>query len=113
MKKIRTIRELLIILLEFYKSCDNRQQYGLCYCVSALGYYRSALGNSPSHPLTPKLISDKEAVILLNFIYLNRPKKGKKFFCYKNVNSVYYWPLDMKYAKIRIAWLEYHINKLS
>ena len=57
-----------------------------------------------------RIYTKKEINLLLKFIKKNRPKPGKKFYCYKMSNSLYYWPhFELKRRK---EWLEYHINRL-
>jgi len=90
---MRTIKELLIVMLEHKE-----------FFIAGLCAWANSLYNN-------KLINASEVAVLLKYIHHNRPKWYQKGlgYSYKRRNRQYYWiPYQIK---IRIKWLEYHIQK--
>lgn len=93
---MRTLKELLIALRDYVMA--NPYKYsGLCVYIACLAHR--------------DIITLEEEKVLNTFIRDNKPKRFRRFYKKACKNSAWYW--EAYDAKIRVKWLNYHINKLK
>jgi hypothetical protein len=92
MKKERTIKELLQLMLEHQELFES----GLCNWIFELRYQ--------------KIINIEERTSLHRFIKENRPSKYSSIDAFKHRDRMYYW--ERNNIKPRIKWLKKHIARL-
>ena len=92
MKKERTIKELLQLMLEH----QELFVYGLCSWVTNV----KINGKITFH----------EKYVLMDFIYKNRPSKYSSIGAFKYRGRMFYWKSDN--IKPRIKWIKKHIARL-
>jgi hypothetical protein len=95
MKKERTIKELLQLLLS--KIENGTFKYGLCRTASDLYH--------------DKVITFEELKVLYNYIDTHRPSLFSSWDAFNQniTEQSYYWTINAK--KPRVKWLKKHIRK--
>jgi hypothetical protein len=92
MKKERTIKELLQLMLEHQELFTH----GLCSLVVNV-------------KISGKITS-YEKIVLMDFIHKNRPSKYSSIDAFKHKDRMFYWKPNN--IKPRIKWIKKHIARL-